>query len=65
MADRVPYAVALVEVDAGDGASTVRVMSNVINCDVETVRVGDAVSLVWEALSDGRHLPLFEPTGGA
>jgi uncharacterized protein len=65
MADRVPYVVALVEVDAGDGASTVRVMSNVINCDAESVRVGDAVSITWEALSDGRHLPQFEPTGGA
>jgi uncharacterized OB-fold protein len=64
MADRVPYAVALVEVDAGDGASTVRMMSNVVNCDATTVQVGDAVTLTWEELSDGRHLPLFEPAGG-
>jgi len=61
MADRVPYAVALVEVDAGDGASTVRVMSNVVNCDPQSIRVGDAVSLTWEELSDGRNLPQFEP----
>ena len=61
MADRVPYAVALVEVDAGDGRNTIRVMSNVVNCDPTTVNVGDAVSLTWEELSDGRHLPLFEP----
>ena len=61
MADRVPYAVALVEVDAGDSASTVRVMSNVVNCDPQSIRVGDAVSLTWEELSDGRHLPQFEP----
>lgn len=61
MADRVPYAVALVEVDAGDGARTVRVMSNVVNCDAQSVRVGDAVSLTWEELSDGRNLPQFEP----
>ena len=62
MADRVPYAVVLVEVDAGDGASTVRVMSNVVNCDPLSVRVGDPVRLAWEAMSDGRHLPLFEPS---
>ena len=61
MADRVPYVVALVEVDAGDGVNTVRVMSNVVNCDPETVRIGDAVTVAWEALSDGRQLPVFEP----
>jgi uncharacterized protein len=66
MADRVPYAVALVDVDAGDGTSTVRVMSNVVNCDPQAVRVGDPVTLTWETLSDGRNLPLFEPwIGGA
>lgn len=61
MADRVPYAVALVEVDAGDGSNTVRVMSNVVNCGPQSIRVGDAVSLTWEELSDGRNLPQFEP----
>jgi uncharacterized protein len=63
MADRVPYVVALVEVDAGDGSKTVRVMSNVVNCDSSSVNVGDAVRLTWEALSDGRNLPVFEPLG--
>lgn len=63
MANRVPYVVALVEVDAGagDGSSTVRVMSNVVNCDPLSVSVGDPVTLTWEEMSDGRHLPLFEP----
>jgi uncharacterized protein len=65
MADQIPYAVALVEVDAGGpGDETIRVMSNVVNCDPTTVNVGDAVSLTWEDLSDGRKLPLFEPVGG-
>jgi uncharacterized OB-fold protein len=66
MPDKIPYAVALVEVDAGakesDGA-TIRVMTNVVNCDPTTVAVGDEVTLTWEPLSDGRHLPLFEPVG--
>jgi hypothetical protein len=66
MADRVPYAVALVEVDAGGNSSeTVRVMTNVVDCDPLTVQVGDAVALTWEPLSDGRQLPLFTPTGSA
>jgi uncharacterized OB-fold protein len=60
----VPYAVALVEVDAGDGERTVRVMSNVVNCDPVSVAVGDAVTLTWEDLSDGRKLPLFEKDTG-
>ena len=62
MADRVPYAVALIEVDAGDPESpnTVRVMSNIVNCDPLHVNVGDAVTLAWEPLSDGRNLPVFE-----
>jgi uncharacterized protein len=61
MADRVPYAVALVEVDAGDNRRTIRVMSNVVNCDPAAIAVGDTVRITWEALSDGRHLPVFEP----
>jgi len=63
MAGRVPYVVALVDVDAGGEGRTVRVMSNVVNCDPETVRVGDRVTLTWEPLDDGRNLPLFEPAG--
>jgi uncharacterized protein len=61
MRDQVPYAVALVELDAGADDATIRVMSNVVNCDPEGVRVGDQVNIVWEELSDGRNLPLFAP----
>jgi len=52
------YAVALVELDEG-----VRLMSNVVNVDPDDVTVGMRVRLSWEALSDGRHLWLFEPEG--
>ena len=61
MADRVPYAVALIELDAGNGAQVIRVMSNVVNCDPLNVKVGDRVMLTWEPLDDGRNLPVFEP----
>jgi len=60
MADRVPYVVALIDVDAGH-ERTVRVMSNVVDCDPLSVGVGDAVTLMWEPLSDGRQLPQFKP----
>lgn len=56
MADKVPYVVALIELDDG-----VRMMSNVVGCEPDDVTVDMAVRVTWEALTDGRHLPLFEP----
>jgi uncharacterized OB-fold protein len=61
MTEQVPYVVALVELDAGAEDATIRVMSNVVNCAPEHVRIGDHVSLAWEPLTDGRNLPVFEP----
>ena len=55
MADRVPYVVALVELEDG-----IRLMSNVINCEPYDATVGKPVQLAWEPLSDGRHLPQWE-----
>lgn len=60
MADRVPYVVALVELEDG-----IRLMSNVINCPPYEATVGKSVLLTWEPLSDGRHLPQFELGGTA
>lgn len=56
LADRVPYAVALIDLEEG-----VRMMSNVVGCAVEDVVIGQPVEVRWEALSDGRHLPQFQP----
>jgi len=55
LADRVPYVVALVELDEG-----VRLMTNLVGDRALGAEVGDAVRVTWEPLSDGRHLPLFE-----
>ena len=54
-----PYAVALVELEEG-----VRMLTNVIGCPPDQVKVGLAVTVTWEPLSDGRQLPLFTPTAG-
>ena len=51
-----PYVVALVELEEG-----VRMMTNIVGCDPEEVHIGQAVSVTWEPLSDGRRLPLFTP----
>ena len=56
MAGREPYVVALIELEEG-----VRLMSNVVGTSPESVVVGLPVTVVWEPLADGRHLPQFEP----
>jgi uncharacterized protein len=56
MAGMAPYVVALIDLDEG-----VRMLSNVVGCPPDTVTVGMKVTVVWEPLSDGRHLPLFTP----
>lgn len=52
-----PYAIAIVEIDEQPG---LRLMTNVVNCPPEAVRIGMRVRVVFEAHADV-HLPLFEP----
>jgi hypothetical protein len=54
--DRVPYAVALVELDEG-----VRFLTNIVNTDPFGVAVGQRVRLTWEPIEDGRAIAVFEP----
>jgi hypothetical protein len=54
--DGQPYVVALVELEEG-----VRMLTNVIGCPPDQVKIGMAVTVTWEPLSDGRQLPLFTP----
>jgi hypothetical protein len=54
-----PYVIALVDLEEG-----VRMMTNVVGCPADQVRPGQAVTVSWEPLSDGRQLPLFTPTVG-
>jgi uncharacterized OB-fold protein len=60
MTSRVPFAIALVDLDEG-----VRMMSNVVGCEPDDVVVGMPVALAWERLPDGRQLPQFTPTVAA
>ena len=57
LADRVPYVVALVDLDEGP-----RMMTNIVGCEPDDVTIGMSVQVAWEALPDGRHLPVFEPS---
>ena len=56
LADAVPYAVALIDLDEGP-----RMLSNIVQCDPEAIRIGDRVRAAWLPLPDGRHLLQFAP----
>jgi hypothetical protein len=56
MGEEQPYAIVLVDLDEG-----ARFMANVVGCAPDDVRIGMPVRVTWEALEDGRSLPLFEP----
>jgi uncharacterized protein len=56
MADATPYVIALVDLEEG-----ARILTNVVGCDPADVKVGMAVRLDWEELSDGRALAVFVP----
>jgi uncharacterized OB-fold protein len=54
-----PYVVGLVEIDEDP---RVRLMTNIVNCDVESVFIGMKVQVLFEAQDNGVvFIPLFEP----
>ena len=52
-----PYAIAIVEIEEQPG---LRLMTNVVNCPAESVRIGMPVRVVFEPHEDV-WIPLFEP----
>lgn len=52
----VPYAVAYVDLDEG-----FRILTNVVNADLESLKVGQRVKVDWEDQESGISLPLFTP----
>ena len=54
-----PYAIAIVEIEEQPG---LRLMTNVVNCPPEAVRIGMPVRVVFEPHGDV-YVPLFEPAG--
>lgn len=55
-----PYVIALIELDEGP-----TLMSNVIACDADTVHIGMAVEVSFEAWSDDITMPLFRPASSS
>ena len=56
--DHVPYVAAAIE---ADGAPGIRFISNVVDCDPESVEIGMKVKVVWQRVSDTLTLPLWAP----
>jgi uncharacterized protein len=57
---KVPYAVAMVELDEGP-----RMMSNLVDCAVDDIKIGMRVEVLFEAAGEGIAIPLFRPEGAA
>ena len=62
LADRLPYAVVVVELD---GAPGVRLVSNLVGIEPEEIEVGMAVDLVWEDMGPELAVPRFVAAGPA
>jgi uncharacterized OB-fold protein len=52
----VPYAIAFVTLAEG-----VTMMTNIVDCDLDAVRIGQPVTLVLKATEGGPPLPMFAP----
>ncbi len=52
----VPYAIAYVTLDEG-----VTMMTNIVDCDLDAVRIGDKVELIFKPTDGGPPVPMFHP----
>ena len=57
--ERLPYVAAIVELDEGP-----RMMTNIVDCDVDEVSVGMAVEVDFRAIDDTVTIPVFRPATG-
>ncbi len=52
----IPYAIAYVTLDEG-----VTMMTNIVDCDLDQIRVGQRVRLVFKPTEGGPPVPAFTP----
>ena len=52
----VPYAIAYVRLDEG-----VTMLTNIVDCDLDRVRIGDRVKVCFKPAEDGSPVPMFTP----
>ena len=56
----VPYAIAYVKLDEGP-----IMMTNIVDCDLDEVRIGDRVEVIFRATEGGPPVPVFRPCRSA
>ena len=56
----VPYAMAYVTLAEGP-----TMMTNIVDCDLDAVRIGDPVTVTFVASRDGTKVPMFRPAAPA
>lgn len=52
----VPYAIAFVTLEEGP-----TIMSNIVECDFDALRIGQQVEVVFQPAEDGTAVPMFRP----
>jgi uncharacterized OB-fold protein len=52
----IPYAIAYVELEEGP-----RMMTNIVDCDLDSIRIGQKVKVVFKPSEGGPPLPMFAP----
>ncbi len=52
----VPYAIAYVTLAEG-----ISMMTNIVDCDLDKIRIGQKVKLVWKPSEGGPPVPMFTP----
>jgi uncharacterized protein len=54
----VPYTIAFITLDEGP-----TIMSNIVNCDFDDLRIGQRVKVTFEPAENGQAVPMFSPAG--
>lgn len=52
----IPYAIAYVTLDEG-----VTMLTNIVDCDLDTIRIGQRVKVCFKSAEDGAMIPMFTP----
>ena len=52
----VPYCIAYVTLDEG-----IKMMTNIVDCDLDAVRIGQKVKVVFKKSENGTSIPMFTP----
>ena len=56
--ERLPYVLAVVQLEEG-----LRLMTNVVGCPVDAVRIGIPVEVAWEDVTSEISVPVFTASG--